>query len=360
MSELRWKNMKIAHGKPPTGCVQCEKGAKMVLLTTGLCDVGCWYCPLSAMKMGNDVVFANELRVDPDDMGAILREAKMIDALGTGMTGGDPAVVLDRTIGYVRGLKEAFGSAHHIHLYTGTPLDAAALDGLSEAGLDEVRFHPRPAGWKKLPEPFRRAVVNAMDRGIVTGFEVPAIPGMKREILALIDALEAMEVPFINLNELEYSETNWDAIQERDLTWRTDTSNAIRGSEKIAVQAVTFAHDADLNMTVHFCSSAYKDGVQLRNRLRRRAKNVACARDVITPDGTILKGIIETNAPEGLVEDLSGRFDIPAEMIGVNEGRVEIAPWVLEEIAPEIEEKAFIIEVYPTEDRLEVERSPLN
>jgi len=360
MSELRWKNMKIAHGKPPTGCVQCEKGAKMVLLATGLCDIGCWYCPLSTKKLGNDVVFANELRMDPGDMGALLKEARMIDALGTGITGGDPAVVLDRTVGYIGGLKEAFGSAHHVHMYTGTPLDAAALGRLSDAGLDEIRLHPRPAGWRKLPEPYRKAAAEAMDRGIVTGFEVPAIPGMKREILALIDTLEAMEVAFINLNELEYSETNWDAMREREHTWRSDTSNAIRGSEKIAVQAVTFAHDADLNMTVHFCSSAYKDGVQLRNRLRRRAKNVACARDVITPDGTIMKGIVESDEPGRLAEELSGRFDIPSGMIGVSEGRVEVAPWVLEEIASEIDEKAFIIEVYPTEDRLEVERSPLN
>ncbi len=360
MPELRWKNMKIAHGKPPMGCVQCEKGAKMVLLATGLCDVGCWYCPLSARKLGNDVAFANELQVEPEDKDSIIREARMVDALGTGITGGDPAVVLDRTVDYISTLKSGFGDSHHVHLYTGTPLGPAQLDKLSEAGLDEVRFHPKPAGWKDLPEPHRRAASDAMDRGIVTGFEIPAIPGTKKDILALVDTLEAMEVAFINLNELEYSETNWDAMQEREHTWRTDTSNAIRGSEKVAVQVVTFAHDADLNMTVHFCSSAYKDGVQLRNRLRRRAKNVACARDVITTDGTIMKGIVETNDPEKVMKNIVELFEVPKEMVGVNEGRVEIAPWILEEIASRIEEKAFIIEVYPTEDRLEVERAPLN
>ena len=39
--------------------------------------------------------------------------------------------------------------------------------------------------------------------------------------------------------------------------------------------------------------------------------------------------------------------------------RLEVAAWVLEEIAPELELQSFIVEEYPTADRLEVERSPL-
>jgi len=36
-----------------------------------------------------------------------------------------------------------------------------------------------------------------------------------------------------------------------------------------------------------------------------------------------------------------------------------VAPWVLEELAPELELESFIVEEYPTADRLEVERAPL-
>jgi hypothetical protein len=39
--------------------------------------------------------------------------------------------------------------------------------------------------------------------------------------------------------------------------------------------------------------------------------------------------------------------------------RVEVAPWILERIAPVLGRKAFIVEEYPTADGLEVERSSL-
>ena len=36
--------------------------------------------------------------------------------------------------------------------------------------------------------------------------------------------------------------------------------------------------------------------------------------------------------------------------------RIEIAPWVLEEIAPSLGRPSFVVEEYPTADGLEVER----
>ncbi|HID73677.1 MAG TPA: radical SAM protein, partial [Thermoplasmata archaeon] len=118
MASLRWKHHRLAHGPVPEGCALCEKGAKMVLLVTGLCDCACWYCPLSDRKRGRDVVFANERQIRPEDTEALLHEARMIDTLGTGLTGGDPAVVSDRALRYIEVLKEAFGPGHHIHMYT--------------------------------------------------------------------------------------------------------------------------------------------------------------------------------------------------------------------------------------------------
>ena len=103
-------------GELAKGCIYCGRGSKMVLLVTGLCNANCFYCPLSEKKKNKDVIYANEKIVKKDD--DIIREAELIEAEGTGITGGDPLITISRTIKYIKMLKEYFGKEHHIHLYT--------------------------------------------------------------------------------------------------------------------------------------------------------------------------------------------------------------------------------------------------
>jgi pyruvate formate-lyase activating enzyme-like uncharacterized protein len=92
----------------------------MVLLVTGRCSSGCFYCPLSETKKGRNVSYANERPIDGVE--EAIEEARTIDAEGTGVTGGDPVDAMVRTTGMIFSLKSAFGRDHHVHLYTSRPL----------------------------------------------------------------------------------------------------------------------------------------------------------------------------------------------------------------------------------------------
>jgi pyruvate formate-lyase activating enzyme-like uncharacterized protein len=52
---------------------------------------------------------------------------------------------------------------------------------------------------------------------------------------------------------------------------------------------------------------------------------------------------------------------VPRDLLAAVPGRkrVEIAPWVLEEIAAELPWPSYVVEEYPTADALEVERQRL-
>jgi pyruvate formate-lyase activating enzyme-like uncharacterized protein len=54
-------------------------------------------------------------------------------------------------------------------------------------------------------------------------------------------------------------------------------------------------------------------------------------------------------------------FGVTARLAAYNQRkrRAEVAPWVLEKIAPALDVPAFMIEEYPTADGLEVERRRL-
>ena len=87
----------------PQGCRSCRQGAKLVLLVTGKCDTGCFYCPLSSEKRGRSVTFADEVRVMKEE--DVIDEARSIGAKGTGITGGDPLKATELVIRYIRLLK---------------------------------------------------------------------------------------------------------------------------------------------------------------------------------------------------------------------------------------------------------------
>ena len=335
------------------GCRLCQEGAKMVLFVTGLCPKSCFYCPLSDERRGKDLVFANERAIKNDE--DLLKEAGLMNALGTGITGGEPLLKIERVLHYIQMLKASFGKEHHIHLYTSLAPDRQVLEKLADAGLDEIRLHPPQASWKDLKHsPYADALQNAKELGIETGIEIPALEGAEK----VADFAEEMGV-FLNLNELEFSDNNSKALLKNGFCLESDTSSAAAGSCKYAEKAFSACK------RTHFCSSTYKDAVQLRKRFQRIAKNTAREFDEITEDGTLVYGVIE-GGNQKLAEETLQNMEIPSELFEVKDGKIEIAWWVLEELKEEIKEelepsgsRLFIIERYPFEDGMLVELIPL-
>lgn len=336
-------------GKVSEGCEGCIEGSKMVLLVTGRCGWGCDYCPVSLEKKGLDVVYANERRIRTD--GEVIAEAEAMDARGTGITGGDPLIDMGRTVHFIRLLKERFGPDHHIHLYTAT-MDVAKASALEEAGLDEIRFHPREDLWSRMQDTCLKDIAGSVRMKV--GIEVPALPGREKDLASLIAYAGSVGADFVNLNELEFSESNWDMMEAHGYRVKDDVSSAVAGSEETARRAMKAA---PRGIPVHFCSSAFKDGVQLRRRLTRRALHTAEPYQQVTEDGTVVRGFARGDA-DAIVRRL-GELNVPDELFSASGDLVEIAPWILEEVHAELGAKAWLSEQYPTADGLEVERTPL-
>ena len=342
-------------GALPEGCRLCEEGAKMVLFVTGLCSYHCFYCPVSDEKMYKDVMFADEMRVERDE--DVLAEARAIRAKGAGITGGDPMEAMDRLCHYLRLLKAEFGPEFQTHLYTMTT-DLDKIRRARAAGLDEIRFHVPPGLWRHAATSgFVPAVREARDLGMSVGLEVPLLPDRKSDLIELLRWAESEQLEFVNLDELEYSEANWGRMRRSDYSMKHELSYGVKGADEAAAEILRMPW----RITVHYCSSGYKDGWQLRTRIKRRAETVARAYDEVTEDGTLVKGIIEADDLAAVERELRGTFQVPPELLAAvpERNRVEVAPWVLEEIAAKLPWPSFVVEEYPTADALEVERQRL-
>ncbi len=325
------------------GCQLCLQGAKLVLFVTGLCTWNCGYCPLSEKRWQKDSVYANERLVTTD--GELLEEARLMDALGTGITGGDPVLRLDRTLHYAALLKHEF-SNHHIHLYTASPLRDDELQRM-EGLIDEIRIH-------LIDFHTISTIEKALNYQIDVGVEIPMFPSLVDETRELIQRLKEVGIHFINLNELEYADRNAQYLKELGYSFDTGSCSVL-GSEEAGLE---LAQEEEI---VHYCSARDKDALQLRNRLIRRAQNVSKPYEEIE-DGLLVKGVIFCSTPQeayAVKALLTERVDVPDTFIDVAGTRVETHWALAEEASSWIEAKIGIEKRYPTFDQPLIEYIPI-
>ncbi len=317
------------------GCRICRRGAKMVIFITGICHNDCFYCPISEDRKGRDVVFANEREVK--SMEDAIDEANAMSAEGIAITGGEPLLKLDRVIEFLKTFKDL-----HSHLYTSIPASYKVLSRLKH--LDEVRFHPPELkNVKAYEEPIRVAKRMGMD----VGFEIPSI-AVSEEIVEIANKHDV----FLNLNELEFSSTNYENLVKRGFK-PNDHYGCSNCDEIVRVYA-------ERVKKFHYCSARFKDRAQLRRRLIRMAKNLPDFY-IVTREGTVICGYVE-----GDVERIKRYLDSKGLKANVDyvvvEGGIETSVEFVERHLDELKRlgtNVFIIERYPTFKRIVVEVNPL-
>lgn len=275
----------------PEGCKLCVKGNKTVIFITGVCSQNCFYCPLSEKKKNKDVIFVNERPLkDENDFNSLIEEAESHNSKGAGITGGDPLSKIDRTVSFIKKLKDHFGKKYHIHLYTPLILvDKEKLNKLYSAGLDEIRFHPDIFDSK-----YWDRISLAKEFNWDKGIEIPVIPGAEEQTIKLLDFVKD-KVDFINLNELEYSDTNAQQLFQKNLFTKDELSYAIKNSDLAAKKLLRYIDKKIYpyyKIKVHFCTAKTKDRFQLTNRMKLKAMNTKLPVDLVSKDGMLMRGCI--------------------------------------------------------------------
>jgi pyruvate formate-lyase activating enzyme-like uncharacterized protein len=258
----------------------------MVLFLGGSClnPKRCsWYCPISSSRKNKNQVYADEIAVRKLD--DVIDEIYKIQAKGCSFTGGDPLRdedSLKKTIYYLKNIKKEFPNDFHTHLYTcGTNFTPKTGEKLAKAGLNEIRFHPAEENFHKIQY--------AMDLGMTVGAEIPVIPGpeYKEYILNLIDYLDNIGADFLNLNEFEMNEPNAAELKKRNFHLKDNSLASVVGSEELALTILEELPSRYI-LSVHYCPVSLKDGIQVRNRYKRRAEMIQKPFEEISKDGTLI------------------------------------------------------------------------
>ncbi len=331
-------------GKLPEGCQYCVKGEKLVLFATGLCPRRCYFCPVSDAKFNHDVSFANERLLQESNN--LFEECEAMDAQGAGITGGDPLVKIERTVKYIKELKQRYGKQFHIHLYTSLNLvTKEKLKMLFDADLDEIRFHldlDSKQLWNYL--------TLARDFSWKIGVELPLVPTKKKEIMQVIEFIHN-KVDFVVLNELECADNNQSKLHEMGFVTKDFSSYAIQNSLLMGKEILQEIKEK-YNFSTHLCTAKLKDAVQLTNRLKREGEHNKKIFDVVTKEGLLIRGAI-------YLPELAPGFSYREKL--KNASKSEITPQ-LERIYYTIKEKLHLKEqeIYLDQNKLRLLLSTKN
>jgi hypothetical protein len=224
----------------------------------------------------------------------------------------------------------------------------ANIKKLEDAGLDEIRFH--------LFGPNKERILPSLKSKITTGVEIPAIPDMRDEIFEIVDYCAENNIEFLNLNELEFSDTNWNALADRGYEPINELSYRVKGSEEFSKEIINYCAEKN-NLKVHYCPVYFKNAVQLTNRIKRRARNLKKEFERITPEGHLLKGTVE-GGTKAQYEEIAKEY---GKRVFYNSARnrIETTPALAKKIAKENKIKAYITEEYPIWKPWDFEQTPI-
>ncbi|NHJ00665.1 MAG: 4Fe-4S cluster-binding domain-containing protein [Candidatus Heimdallarchaeota archaeon] len=369
ISEMSWGSAFTY--KLSVGCQQCIKGEKLVVLVSTDCSSKCFYCPLSEERKKSTFSFANERPIKK--IGDLLTEASLMKAQGASMTGGDPLEYssFSKTLEYSQKLRENYGRDFHIHVYTrGKEITEKSLGKLALL-INELRFHVKNA------EGDFKQIKLALKFPLDIGIEIPVIPTKSIEyyiqIIQNFESIlpESQQFYFMNLNELEVSETNYRNLLAHGLGCDHENPSKVAGSEKLGLEIIKWASKHS-TIPIHFCAVKAKDTVQLTNRIYRIAESVGLPSDVIISDGPD-KGLLIRGEIKSALYDLSlikeillNELEIPEELVYIDlvKNRILTNAAILDELKDEIREflpniNLSIIEEYPTYDNLQTTSIPL-
>jgi len=301
------------------GCRLCGEGSWSCLFINNLCNAGCFFCPAS--QDNRDEPGTSTLTfTSPADYADYLEE---FGFTGASISGGEPLLTFDKTVSFVKHIKDRFGGGIYLWLYTnGTLATEDKFRKLADAGLDEIRFNITATAYD-----LAKARTASRFIGNVT-VEIPAIPEDYEVMKAKIREMADSGISFLNLHQIRCTKYNVKHLAGRGYTFLHGPQIGILESELTALRLLRCAMEEGIGPGINYCSLVYRNRFQTRSSRRRWAPLTAKPFDDVT-DAGIIRMIRIEGKPETIAHitaDLVSKACDPAQWsLSADKGRLSVA-----------------------------------
>ncbi|MCW3805528.1 radical SAM protein [Plebeiibacterium marinum] len=268
------------------GCQICGSGKWSCLFITNKCNASCFYCPV---PQKNDEVPSTQGL----DFKNPLDYAHYVNNFGfdgVSFSGGEPLLYFDRTLEYLKILRQECKPDLYIWMYTnGILSDKSKFMALANENLNEIRFDIGATGFSLDKIKAAKGIIP------VITIEIPSIPEEKDRLIAMMPQMVEAGVTNLNLHHLRLTQHNVSKLIKRDYNITSAERPLVVESEIAALEIINEAQNAGLKIGINYCSFHYKHRFQKAGYRRIIAKK-------IFPDAQITEnGYIRTYNVDSIV-----------------------------------------------------------
>jgi pyruvate formate-lyase activating enzyme-like uncharacterized protein len=287
-----FKETKPFHNQISEGCKLCGQGKWSCLFITGKCNAKCFYCPASQEADG--VPTSQNLHFETPE--AYAEYINYFKFKGVSFSGGEPLLFFDRTLEYLKAIRENCSPEIYVWMYTNGILASEEKFGkLAAAGLDEVRFDIGATHFKLDKIAFAKGIIPNIT------IEIPAVPEEKEKLKQLLPEMIKTGVTNLNLHQLRLTKHNAQKLLKHNYTFIHAEQPVVLESELAALEIVNYARENNLGIGVNYCSFFFKNRFQKAGFRNQIARALASPDEIITEKGFVREKSENTIAYKAVV-----------------------------------------------------------
>ena len=259
------------------GCEICGAGKWSCLFITNKCNASCFYCPASQKQ--DEIPSTQGIDFDnPQDYADYINH---FGFEGVSFSGGEPLLFFERTLEYLKVLRQKCSPNLYIWMYTnGILANKEKLQALASESLNEIRFDIGATGFSLDKVKLAKGIIPNIT------IEIPSIPEEKERIIAMLPQMIEAGVTNLNLHHLRLTHHNVQQLRKRNYNIISAERPLVLESELAALEIINEAQKAGLSIGINYCSFHYKHRFQKAGYRRMLIKKV-CPDAKISENGNI-------------------------------------------------------------------------
>jgi len=308
------------------------------LFITGKCNANCFYCPTS--QTHDDLPTTQNLSFESPS--AYAEYVNHFQFKGVGFSGGEPFLVYDRVVSFLKKLRKKCAPDLYVWLYTnGILVDEVRLKKLASLGLNEIRFDIGATNFSLDKVKMAKGIIENVT------IEIPAIPEELKRMKLLLPEMIKAGVSNLNLHQLRLTKYNAPKLLKRDYTYVADERPLVLESEIMALELIKYAKESQLEIGINYCSFNFKHRFQKAGFRSQIANGLVEDTEIINTNGFIrnLNGhqlsyeritVTDFDSLNGLILDLEHKkYNVQRDIIMK---KTELTPTQLSDIITLISE----------------------